>query len=98
MQRLKNKNKSDTVNGQPFIQVIYFPVFHRFSSFFCFFQLNGATYSSKSSVCCGGVGRNLAEGVSRILGGSTFISAVGDDQVSCGWFRQCLSLVVVCLI
>jgi len=43
-------------------------------------KMNGATYGSRSSVCCGGVGRNLAEGVSKILGGSTFISAVGDDQ------------------
>lgn len=43
--------------------------------------MDGATYSSKTSVCCGGVGRNLAEGVSKILGGATFVSAVGDDQV-----------------
>lgn len=43
-------------------------------------KMDGATYTSKSSVCCGGVGRNLAEGVSKILGGASFISAVGNDQ------------------
>ncbi|XP_063707866.1 uncharacterized protein LOC134836602 [Culicoides brevitarsis] len=43
-------------------------------------KLDGATYSAKSSICCGGVGRNLAEGVGKIYGSSTFISAIGDDQ------------------
>lgn len=53
--------------------------------YFCFIyilQLDGATYSSKSSACCGGVGRNLAEGIAKIFGGSTFLSAVGNDQVN----------------
>uniref|UniRef100_A0A336M1B1 CSON015438 protein n=1 Tax=Culicoides sonorensis TaxID=179676 RepID=A0A336M1B1_CULSO len=40
--------------------------------------MDGATYNSKSTVCCGGVGRNLAEGVAKILGGATFISANGE--------------------
>lgn len=54
--------------------------------------MDGATYNSKSSVCCGGVGRNLAEGVGKILGGATFVSAVGDDQV----IILCFYIEVLC--
>lgn len=43
-------------------------------------QMNGATYKSRMKISAGGVGRNLAEGISKLHGRTRFISAVGDDQ------------------
>uniref|UniRef100_A0A1B0D8T4 Carbohydrate kinase PfkB domain-containing protein n=1 Tax=Phlebotomus papatasi TaxID=29031 RepID=A0A1B0D8T4_PHLPP len=43
-------------------------------------DMNGATYKSRMKISAGGVGRNLAEGISKLHGRTRFISAVGDDQ------------------
>uniref|UniRef100_A0A1B0EZQ4 Carbohydrate kinase PfkB domain-containing protein n=1 Tax=Lutzomyia longipalpis TaxID=7200 RepID=A0A1B0EZQ4_LUTLO len=43
-------------------------------------QMNGATYKSQTKISAGGVGRNLAEAISKLHGAARFISAVGGDQ------------------
>uniref|UniRef100_A0A1L8E1E1 Putative pseudouridine-5'-phosphate glycosidase n=1 Tax=Nyssomyia neivai TaxID=330878 RepID=A0A1L8E1E1_9DIPT len=43
-------------------------------------EMNGATYKSETKISAGGVGRNLAEGISKLHGAARFISAVGADQ------------------
>lgn len=45
-----------------------------------FFQLDGATYKSKSFLSGGGVGRNIAEGLYKLHGGVHLISAIGNDE------------------
>lgn len=46
------------------------------------FQFNGATYHSNLQVLAGGVGRNIAEGISKFDGNDVhLISVVGNDQV-----------------
>jgi pseudouridylate synthase / pseudouridine kinase len=46
----------------------------------CFLQLDGATYQSKVEIMCGGVGRNIAEGIYKLNGDVFLITAVGDDH------------------
>ncbi|XP_059621516.1 uncharacterized protein LOC132265075 [Phlebotomus argentipes] len=43
-------------------------------------QMNGATYRAETKISAGGVGRNLAEAISKLHGTARFISAVGADQ------------------
>lgn len=43
-------------------------------------QLNGATYKSETKFSGGGVGRNLAEGLQKLHGSVSLISAFGNDQ------------------
>ncbi|XP_055305560.1 uncharacterized protein LOC129570133 [Sitodiplosis mosellana] len=44
-------------------------------------KLNGATYHSQfKKKCGGGVGRNIAEGLSKLCGSVEFISKIGDDE------------------
>lgn len=43
-------------------------------------QLNGATYKSETKFSGGGVGRNIAEGLEKLNGSVSFISAFGRDQ------------------
>lgn len=43
-------------------------------------QLNGATYKSETKFSGGGVGRNIAEGIQKLNGAVSFISAFGHDQ------------------
>lgn len=52
------------------------------SYFFCLlsFQLNGATYKSETKFSGGGVGRNIAEGLHKLNGAVSLISAFGRDQ------------------
>lgn len=50
--------------------------------YFVSFQFNGATYHSKLQTSGGGVGRNIAEGISKLHGGAHLISMVGNDQVN----------------
>lgn len=45
------------------------------------FQFNGATYHSNLQILGGGVGRNIAEGISKLDRRVHFISVVGNDQV-----------------
>lgn len=47
---------------------------------FVFFQLNGATYKSEMRYSGGGVGRNIAEGLQKLNGAVSLISAFGNDQ------------------
>lgn len=53
-----------------------------FSNKFLFFppQLNGATFNAKTTLTPGGVGRNLAEGLYKLNGSVSFISAFGNDS------------------
>lgn len=44
------------------------------------FQLNGATYKSETKFSGGGVGRNIAEGLEKLNGAVSLISAFGRDQ------------------
>lgn len=46
------------------------------------FQLDGATYKSTLKSYGGGVGRNIAEGLSKLYGNVNLISKIGKDQVS----------------
>lgn len=50
---------------------------------FCLkFQLDGATYhTSKFKTAGGGVGRNIAEGLSKLHGHVEFVSKIGEDKV-----------------
>lgn len=49
--------------------------------FVCFFlQLNGATYKSETKFSGGGVGRNIAEGLDKLNGAVSLISAFGRDR------------------
>lgn len=50
-------------------------------SFVCFslLQLNGATYKSEMKSSGGGVGRNIAEGLDKLIGAVSLISAFGRD-------------------
>jgi pseudouridylate synthase / pseudouridine kinase len=49
--------------------------------FFLFIlQLNGATYKSETKFSGGGVGRNIAEGLEKLNGAVSLISAFGRDQ------------------
>lgn len=43
-------------------------------------QLNGATYKSETKFSGGGVGRNIAEGLQKLNGAVSLISAFGRDQ------------------
>lgn len=43
-------------------------------------QLNGATYKSETKFSGGGVGRNIAEGLHKLHGAVSLISAFGSDQ------------------
>lgn len=43
-------------------------------------QLNGATYKSETKFSGGGVGRNIAEGLEKLNGAVSLISAFGRDQ------------------
>ncbi|GAB0092341.1 pseudouridine-metabolizing bifunctional protein C1861.05-like [Sergentomyia squamirostris] len=43
-------------------------------------QMNGATYRAETKIYAGGVGRNLADAISKLHGRINFISAVGADQ------------------
>uniref|UniRef100_W8C0I5 Pseudouridine-metabolizing bifunctional protein C1861.05 n=1 Tax=Ceratitis capitata TaxID=7213 RepID=W8C0I5_CERCA len=43
--------------------------------------LDGATYRAKPTESAGGVGRNIAEGISKLYGSANFISVVGNDQL-----------------
>jgi sugar/nucleoside kinase (ribokinase family) len=43
-------------------------------------QLNGATYKSETKFAGGGVGRNIAEGLQKLNGDVSLISAFGNDQ------------------
>lgn len=43
-------------------------------------QLNGATYKSEAKFSGGGVGRNIAEGLNKMYGAVSLISAFGNDQ------------------
>jgi sugar/nucleoside kinase (ribokinase family) len=43
-------------------------------------QLNGATYKSETKFSGGGVGRNIAEGLEKLNGSVSLISAFGRDQ------------------
>lgn len=43
-------------------------------------QLNGATYKSATKFSGGGVGRNIAEGLEKLHGDVSLISAFGQDQ------------------
>lgn len=45
------------------------------------FQLDGATYHSTLKTSAGGVGRNIAEGLSKLNGNVQLISKVGNDVV-----------------
>lgn len=51
-----------------------------FLSFFRSSQLNGATYKSETKFSGGGVGRNIAEGLYKLNGAVSLISAFGRDQ------------------
>ncbi|CAL1544936.1 unnamed protein product [Lymnaea stagnalis] len=53
------------------------------------FQLNGGTYSGKVSESFGGVGRNLADCLSRLAFKPVFISAVGNDSHSMAMSSFC---------
>lgn len=43
-------------------------------------QLKGATYNAKTSLSAGGVARNLAEGLFKLNGSVSLISAFGNDS------------------
>lgn len=43
-------------------------------------QLNGATYKSETKFSGGGVGRNIAEGLEKLNGSVSLVSAFGRDQ------------------
>lgn len=43
-------------------------------------KLNGATYKSETKFSGGGVGRNIAEGLDKLNGAVSLISAFGSDQ------------------
>lgn len=45
-------------------------------------QLDGATYHSNFKIHGGGVGRNIAEGLSKIHGHVQMISKIGTDSVN----------------
>lgn len=45
-----------------------------------FLQLNGATYKSETKFSGGGVGRNVAEGLHKLYGNVSLVSAFGSDQ------------------
>lgn len=47
---------------------------------FLFLQLIGATYKSETKFSGGGVGRNIAEGLHKLSGAVSLISAFGNDQ------------------
>lgn len=50
-------------------------------SFVCLFlQLNGATYKADTKFSGGGVGRNIAEGLDKLNGAVSLISAFGQDR------------------
>ncbi len=44
------------------------------------FQLNGATYNATTTLSAGGVARNLAEGIFKLHGSVSFVSAFGNDS------------------
>lgn len=50
-------------------------------SFLLQFQLDGATYKSRLRLNAGGVGRNIAEGISKFENDIQLLSAVGNDLV-----------------
>lgn len=60
---------------------------------FIFRQLDGATYYSKVQSTGGGVGRNIAEGLSKLHGSVQLISRIGLDQVTIRlkWLGRCES-------
>lgn len=45
------------------------------------FQLDGATYHCQLQTFGGGVGRNMADGLSKIHGTTHLITKLGSDQV-----------------
>ncbi|CAG5122870.1 unnamed protein product, partial [Candidula unifasciata] len=52
-------------------------------------QFNGATYRGAVSQSCGGVGRNLADCLSRLECNPVFVSAVGMDNLSHSLSQHC---------
>ena len=52
------------------------------------FQDDGGSYKGKIIQRCGGVGRNHAEALGRLGCESTFLTAVGDDEISQFLFRK----------
>jgi sugar/nucleoside kinase (ribokinase family) len=54
-------------------------MYEKKTTFNHFSQLDGATYNSHVEISCGGVGRNIAEGIYKMYGASFLISAVGSD-------------------
>ena len=59
-----------------------------------FLQMNGATYQGKISQSFGGVGRNLADCLSRLDLNPVFVSAVGRDTD----LNACSHMVCCCSI
>ena len=51
-----------------------------FLLFSFYLQLNGATYKSETKFSGGGVGRNIAEGLDKLNGAVSLISAFGRDR------------------
>ena len=68
---------------------------------FClFFQMSGATYVGKIYQSFGGVGRNVADCMSRLGKAPLFVSALGDDVHAMSLFNNCGHMVnsFVCCI
>ena len=58
-----------------------------------FFQLNGGTYPGRVQELFGGVGRNVADCLSRIGVNPLFISAIGDDSHKAPFQVHCKHMV-----
>lgn len=63
-----------------FDQISYYKVKISFNHGLLQFQMDGATYKSKTTFSGGGVARNIAEGLCKLYGSAALISAFGVDQ------------------
>lgn len=57
------------------------------------FQSNGATYPGGVDQSFGGVGRNLADGLTRLGVKTLFITAIGKDSHRAGFKAYCSHMV-----
>lgn len=58
--------------------------------------MNGATYPGSVKQSFGGVGRNIADGLSRLEVETLFISAIGDDSHRAAFEAHCSHMVSFC--
>ena len=60
---------------------------------FCYSQFNGGTNLASSHAVCGGVGRNLCDGLTRFGDSPAFLSALGDDLNGRHLMAECPHMV-----